>query len=591
MKKKRRLFWQLFPSYLLITFISLVAISMFASNSLRHFYLERTTADLEARADILKQQVTDYLSPLDTISIDRICKEIGRLLHTRLTVILPSGKVAGDSEQNPAKMDNHADRPEIIQAFDGLVGKAIRYSSTLQQNMMYVAVPLRRNNKIITILRTSIPLAYIDNELKSIQIKILLGGVLIALLAAATSLYVSRRISNPIEEMKKGAEQFANGDLTHRLRVPNSDEMGSLAEAMNQMASQLNTRINTIVHQHNEHEAILSSMVEGVIAVDRDERIINVNQNAAQVFGSIPSDMLGRSVKEVINDSQMLHFLNKALSSAEPAEKDVTLGNNDERILHTRSTFLCDAKDARIGTLVVLNDVTLLRRLEKMRSDFVENVSHEIRTPLTAIKGFVETLRHGALDKPKKAERFLGIIEKHVNRLVAIIEDLLNLSKIEKEDELKTIALEKGRIKDVIHTAMQVCQTKAQAKNVMIDLICEEEISAGIDPLLLEQAVVNLLDNAIKYSKKKSTVQIEVLQKDKEVIIRFCDHGSGIAQKHLPRLFERFYRVDKARSRKLGGTGLGLAIVKHIVQAHGGRVTVESTLGEGSVFSIHIPKD
>jgi len=324
--------------------------------------------------------------------------------------------------------------------------------------------------------------------------------------------------------------------------------------------------------------------------VNSDERIISINQTATQMFESIPSDMLGRSIQEVIKDSKMQDFLKQALSIAEPAEGDITMCNNDERILHTRSTSLCDVKESRIGTLIVLNDVTQLRRLENMRSDFVENVSHEIKTPLTTIKGFVETLRHGAMDHPKKAERFLGIIEKHVNRLVAIIEDLLNLSKIEKEGELKKIKLEKGRIKDVIQTAIQVCQTKAQQKKIRIDLMCKDEISARIDPLLLEQAVVNLLDNAIKYSKKKSSVQVEAILKDKEIIISFHDYGIGIAQKHLPRLFERFYRVDKARSRKLGGTGLGLAIVKHIVQAHGGHVTVESIPGEGSTFSIHIPK-
>jgi len=590
MKKKRRLFWQLFPSYLFITFISLVAISMFASSSLRHFYLEHIAADLEARARILKQQIAGHLSPIDTTLIDLICKEIGRSLSTRITVILPSGMVAGDSEEEPDKMNNHADRPEVIRALAGRVGNAIRYSNTLQQNMMYVAVPFKQNNKVLVVLRTSIPVTSIDNELKSNQIKLVFGGVLIALLAAAISLLVSRRISHPIEEMKKGAEQFADGDLTHRLRVPNSNEMGSLAEAMNQMASQLNARINTIIQQHNELEAILSSMVEGVIAVNSDERIISINQTATQMFESIPSDMLGRSIQEVIKDSKMQDFLKQALSIGEPAEGDITMSNNDERILHMRSTSLCDVKESRIGTLIVLNDVTQLRRLENMRSDFVENVSHEIKTPLTTIKGFVETLRHGAMDHPKKAERFLGIIEKHVNRLVAIIEDLLNLSKIEKEGELKKIKLEKGRIKDVIQTAIQVCQTKAQRKKIRIDLMCEDEISARIDPLLLEQAVVNLLDNAIKYSKKKSSVQVEAILKDKEIIISFHDYGIGIAQKHLPRLFERFYRVDKARSRKLGGTGLGLAIVKHIVQAHGGHVTVESIPGEGSTFSIHIPK-
>lgn len=590
MKKKKRLIWQLYPSYLLITLISITAVSWYASNSLRHFFIDRTASDLQTRGRLLEQQIKEYLSSLDSISIDNLCKEIGKTASTRITIILPNGDVIGDSEEDPGIMDNHANRPEVIQASAGQLGTSIRYSRTLHQRMMYAAIPVVINNKTKAVIRTSIPLTSIDDELKSIQIKIALGGFFIALLASGICLYVSRCISRPIEEMRQGAEHFARGDLRYRLDTPNTKELGGLAEAMNQMAIQLEDRIKTVINQRNEYEAVLSSMMEGIVAVDTEERIISVNQAAASMLKSKLSELKGRSVQEMIRNRELQGFVVETLSSGKALQGDIIFRRNGERVLNTHSTPLCDANNKRIGTLIVLNDVTQLRRLENVRRDFVANVSHEIKTPLTAIKGFVETLRCGAMENPEEAGRFLAIIENHVNRLAAIIEDLLQLSRIEQEGEIKQIQLKESYIKDVIQASIQVCQAKAEKKRIRIDVLCEDSVLAKIDPPLLEQAFVNLLDNAIKYSKEESKIRIETILTDSEAIISFQDHGIGIAKKHLPRLFERFYRVDKARSRKLGGTGLGLAIVKHIIQAHGGDVTVESTPGKGSTFAIHLPR-
>ena len=590
MKKKKRLLWQLYPSYLLITLISLLAVSLFASSAFRQFFLERTAADLKSRAHLLEKQIEYFISPLDEMSVDSICKAVGEQSFTRITVILPSGKVVGDSEEAPESMDNHADRFEIAEALRGNFGTSTRYSSTLRQDMMYVAIPLEKNNEVIAALRTSIPVTSIYDELRSIQIQIVFGGLLIALFAAGVSLFISKRISRPIEEMKKGAEQFARGDLAYRMPAPDTEEMRGLAEALNQMAAQLNDRIKTAIKQRNELEAVLSSMEEGVIAVDPDEIIISINQSAASMFKSRSSDLEQRSIQEVIRNSELQKIIKKAISSGEHSEGDVVLYQDEEIILNVQTTSLLDEGEDFIGILAVLNDVTQLRHLENMRKEFVSNVSHEIKTPLTAIKGFVETLSQGAMENPDEAKRFLNIIEKHVNRLVSIIEDLMHLSVIEQRDKSEGIKLEKGHIRSVIKTAIQVCQAKAESKKIKVNLICHEDISTKIDTQLLEQAAVNLLDNAIKYSEKGGLVQIEVITTDTEVCISFKDHGIGIPKEHLPRLFERFYRVDKARSRKLGGTGLGLAIVKHIIQTHGGYVTVESNPGEGSNFVIHLPK-
>ena len=589
MNKRKKLIWQLFPSFLLITLISLLAVSWYASSSLHHFFLDQTAADLKIRALLAKKQIVAHLVPLDAAEVDAICKEIGMQSDTRITVILPSGQVIGDSRETPQQMDNHANRPEIAMALAGNPGQFTRYSNTLRQQMMYVAVPLQKDLTTLGVIRTSVPITSIKAELRSIQTKIAMGGLLIAVLAAWISLLISRRIIRPIEEMKKDTERFADGDLSPRLTVPDSEELASLAEALNQMAAQLDHRIKTIVSQRNQLETVLASMLEGVVAIDNEERIINLNAAAAGFFECHPENCPGRNLQEVIRNSTLQRFVRKSISSKVTKEDDISLHHNGEKTLHLQSSPLLDANKEQIGTLVVFNDVTHLRRLEDMRRDFVANVSHEIKTPLTAIKGFVETLRLGNVDKPEETERFLGIIEKHVDRLSFIVEDLLSLSRIEQEDERDAIQIEKGVILDVLKSAIQTCRSKAKEKKIVISHICDPKLTSHFDSSLLEQALVNLLDNAIKYSEPDSAIYLKANLNDAEVKIIVEDRGIGIAKKHLPRLFERFYRVDKARSRNLGGTGLGLAIVKHIAQAHGGNVSVESTLGEGSVFTIHLP--
>jgi two-component system, OmpR family, phosphate regulon sensor histidine kinase PhoR len=589
MKKKKRLLRHLFPSYLLITLISLIAVTWFASRSIRNFYLEQTTDDLLARARLLKSQMAQFLGPLETRVVDAVCKEVGESSATRFTVILPSGRVIGDSNEDPAVMDNHALRPEVITARNGDIGKSIRFSMTLRKRMMYVAIPLKEKEKMIAVIRAALPVTAIDQALKAIQIKIMLGGLFISLLAAGISLYVSRRISRPIEKLKKGADFFARGNLSHRMPGTDLVEIDSLIEALNQMAVQLEDRLNTIVRQKNELTAVLSSMAEGVIAVDMDERIISINKAGARIFEDLPQNLLNRSIPEAIRNPDLQKFINRALSSKENIEEDITLYQRGERILYVHHTPLEDAGGRQSGILVVLNDVTHLRKLENIRKDFAANVSHEIKTPLTAIKGFVETLRTGEVADPKETERFLAIIEKHVNRLTAIIEDLMKLSKIEQQDETSEIRLEESSVKSVILSAIQTCREKMETKNITVDLVCPEDISTRLDSTLMTQALVNLLDNAINYSREKSDIQISATLKDQELRIIVQDHGIGIPKEHLSRLFERFYRVDKARSRELGGTGLGLAIVKHIAHAHGGRVSVDSTFGKGSTFSLHLP--
>jgi two-component system phosphate regulon sensor histidine kinase PhoR len=590
MHSKRRLIWHLYPSYLIIILISIIAVTWYASIEARKFFHEKTEADLKARAELFEGQIISFLDPLDGDKIDRLCKESGQMASTRVTVILPTGEVIGDSDSDPRTMDNHADRIEFIEASVGDSGMSIRTSRTLGKDFMYVGVPVRIGGTLLAVVRTSISVDIIDMAIKGIQRKITLGALIMVFLGAIVSLIISRRISRPIERLKQGAGYFAQGDFDYRLPVSDIEEIVSLNESIKDMARQLHARIDTITQQRTEIEAILSSMMEGVIAVDADERIIIMNSAAAKMFGCDLSAVQGRIIQEAVRNSHLQKFVSETLSGEKPVEKEIVIITGEERFLFGHGTLIRDIEGKKTGALFVLSDITRLRRLENIRKDFVANVSHEIKTPITAIKGFVEIMRDDGKKDEKDVKRFLEIISKHVNRLEAIIDDLLRLSRIEKDVETEGIQLMESGIKDVLESAVQISKPIADSKGMEIGLSCDDGLTARINPPLLEQAVVNLLDNAIKYSDEKRPVKIEAIHDEKELLIHIIDNGRGIEQEHLPRIFERFYRVDKARSRRLGGTGLGLAIVKHIIHAHKGHITVTSTPGKGSTFTLHLPK-
>ena len=591
MQKPKKLIWHLYPSYLLLILLTLTAAGWFAGRSMRSFYMTQIRRDLLNQAYLLTDLFVPLLEPLRRHELDRRCKQVGGKVRTRFTVILPNGKVVGDSEAVSEDMENHGDRPEIRQALKGDVGTATRFSGTLRQRMLYVAIPIQDAEKaaIQGVVRISIATDAIDEQLKKIQIRIALGGLVIAALASLLCLVISRRITRPIEAMRQGAARYARGDFSHRLHPPETLELAGLAGAMNQMAHDLEERIQAVIRQRNETQAVLSSMVEGVIALDREERILHLNEAAARLLDK-PADFLrGRSIQEVMRNRDLHHLVHATLSEGANTEGDITLYQDGDRIFNIHCTLLRDPDGGSKGALLVINDVTQLRRLENMRSEFAANVSHEIKTPLTAIKGFVETLYQGAVDDPAEVDRFLGIIQKHVRRLTTIIDDLMYLSRLEQDGEARRLPLANNPVAEVIRTAVGLCRTKADEKRITVELVCEEGLTAAMDTELMEQAVVNLLDNAIKYSPAGSRIEVEARRNQQEISIHVRDQGMGIPARHLPRLFERFYRVDKARSRNMGGTGLGLAIVKHIVQAHGGRVTVESTRQRGSTFTLHLP--
>ena len=587
---RRRLLWQLYPSFLLITLVSVIAVAGYSSRAFRHFYLEDTAEDLQARAALVESQISGLIADQQYDRVDHACKLLGGRSATRITVILPSGLVIGDTEEDPQRMDNHANRPEVLAARNsGNLGTSTRYSNTVKKRMMYVAVPLYESGELVAVVRTSIPVTWIDATIRSMYLRLLIGGLVVIGMVALVSLLVSRRISYPLEELKLGAQRFARGELDKSLPVPDSEEIGELAEAMNVMAQELDNRLRTVINQRNEQEAVLSSMIEGVLAVDNEQRLININNAAADLFEVDTRESQGRKVENLIDNRPLINFIQKVLVDHEQSEDELEFHGIQTRYLRVHGNSLRDSKGNHIGALVVLHDVTRLRELEQLRKEFVANVSHELKTPITSIKGFVETLLDGAMNDPEDSKRFLVIIIKHAERLNQIIEDLLSLSRIEQEAQMTDISLNEENLQRVLSSAITFTEIKAREKDIKVKLNCPDDLVARINAPLLEQAIINLLDNAIKYSNQEGEVELAASRNGDETIISVRDRGCGIEEEHLPRLFERFYRVDKARSRRLGGTGLGLAIVKHISHYHGGKVGVKSSPGKGSIFSIHLP--
>jgi two-component system phosphate regulon sensor histidine kinase PhoR len=587
--RNTRLLWQIFPAYVVIIMAALIGVTWHFSGAIEKFYFEQTGVDLETRAVLVSSQAGPLLAVGEQVKLDAMCKDLGGRTATRFTVILPGGEVIGDSLEQPARMENHAGREEVAGALAGSPARATRFSRTLQKRMMYVAVPVTAGEQVVGVVRAARGVTAIDATLASVYGKVTFAGGVALVAAALLSFFVSRHISRPLEEMRRGAERFAEGRFDPKLAVSGTLEIGALGRAMNLMASQLDDRIKTIMRQRNEQEAMLASMIEGVLALDMDERILHLNRAAADLLQVGPEQAQGAPLQEVARKADLQRFVARTLASPSPLEGEIVLHGDKERFLQAHGTVLRDARQKEIGVLIVLHDVTRLRRLENVRRDFVANVSHELKTPITAIKGSVETLLDGAMVEQGAVTRFLQIIAKQADRLNAIIDDLLSLARIEQGAETNGMPLLMENLEPTLRSAMQSCEIAATEKSIRLVLACAEGARAKINAPLLEQAMVNLIDNAVKYSEAQSEIVIMAEGRPDEVLIRVRDHGCGIAREHLPRLFERFYRVDKARSRRQGGTGLGLAIVKHIVQAHGGRITVESVPGEGSEFTIHLP--
>jgi two-component system, OmpR family, phosphate regulon sensor histidine kinase PhoR len=423
----------------------------------------------------------------------------------------------------------------------------------------------------------------------TVAVAVLMAALVIAALIVGMARILSLRRGNQIRLLQEAAGRYARGELELPFRLKGPPEIAVLAHALQTMAEQLQLRIRAIRHQRNELETILASMAEGVIVLDANRRIRSMNHAAATLLRVESVGSTGKSVIQHIRNAELDDLATEAMASGGSVEREITVYRDSPVHLRVHVTPLSrEGETHRRGILIVASDITRIKQLQQMRKDFVANVSHELKTPITSIKGFVETLLDGGVDDPDQSQRFLQIILNHANRLNLIIEDLLSLSRLE-QGRLQ-LRFEECDVEHLAAAALDVCAPAAKAKQIRVRTSHSGNQTVRVNPNLIEQALVNLLDNAVKYSDERSDVELELATDDQRFTVTVRDNGQGIPGRDLPRVFERFFRTDRARSRDLGGTGLGLAIVKHIARAHGGDVSVQSTLGEGSVFTVWIPQ-
>lgn len=595
--RPKKLIWQLYSTFLLLIVLPALLFTWYTTGTFKNFFITDTVDDLTERARQIGSHMEGYINRVPATTIDSLCKVLAKDVDTRFTVIGLDGTVIGDSHENPLEMDNHGNRSEVITALSGKTGISDRFSNTLKEQMLYVAKAIYTPEGKAGVIRTALSTAVIHKELSKMYSRITFGFLILAVIAALVSFIVSRNISLPIAAMKSGAQRFASGDFSFKIHTSGCIEIDQLAASLNEMAAKLTDTINNLKMQHNKIDAVLSSMVEGVIAIDNDQKIIAINQAATSLFSIRKQPEIGTWIGEVIRNADLNEFMKMLKKTDDSVEgeahlpADRHLYNGGDRLLQLHGNPLKDSNGSTIGVLVVINDITRLKRLETMRSDFVANVSHELRTPLTSVKGFVETLQSGALDDAEEAKRFLAIISRQVDRLSTIVEDLLALSRLEQETGTHSTDMKYTPVKDILDAALETCHAKIKNKKISISVECPSNLYITAEPSFMEEAIVNLLDNAVNYSPAECVVKMtaSLSADNSEVVFSVQDEGPGIAVVHHERLFERFYRVDKARSRKLGGTGLGLSIVKHIASLHEGRVSVNSSPGKGSTFFIVIP--
>ncbi len=586
----RPLAWKLFPTFLAVILLCTFGMTAYAIWSARSFHIDQAAATLQSRAHLVELNLLS-VDPADKKALQARVHALADAAGTRITIVDNEGIVLAESQVDSDAMENHKYRPEIVAARETGAGQAVRYSTTLKTDMVYGAVKGKDSAGRTLFFRAGTTMTEVDRALWDIQMKIVLAGGIVAVLASGIGVIVVLRIARPLRDIAQGARRLSVGEFGQRLPVPPFREFAAVAESLNRMARQLDDKIRALTAQRNEQEAVLAGMIEGVVAVDLDERILSVNRAAAEMIQAPPANVIGKPLAEVVRNLALAKFVSQVLGSDEAVEGEIVLndGAGHERFVQARGAALLRAGGRKIGGLLVLHDMTRLHLLETMRRDFVANVSHELKTPITSIKGFVETLLEGALEDPSSARKFLEIIARQADRLNQIIDDLLVLSRIEREAQDQHVLREPGNLHGVLQAAVDDCQRLLKQRKVPIALQCPRDLEVSMNAQLVEQAVVNLLDNAIKYSPPSSSIELTARPQDEWVLVEVADHGCGIGPEHLGRIFERFYRVDKARSREQGGTGLGLAIVKHIAQAHGGKVSVQSTLGKGSTFTVWLP--
>ncbi len=569
--------------------IGILATGLLSNALLKQDFIDNVENRLLSNANIIKSFIeTGEYSDFEILNT-MILNE-SDTFQARVTIIDSNGIVLIDSEADPSELDNHGSRPEILAAMRGETGISQRYSKSIRMDLYYVAIPLELKNTDKLVIRLSVPLTEISTFNNHLFRTILFSaafGLVVAMLLGVRFLKI---IINPILDMSIASKDIANGNFGNRIYYDAKDELGELAENFNKMSEELGRKIMEIKDQNVKNSAILSSMINGVIAVDNQKHVMFINPAAELLFGFKEDEIKGRHILEAFRNNQLDEQIQLLIDDNIQSAIEIEMHRPEHRILNLYSNPIVSSMRAgeRIGVVIIIADVTDIRKLEFMRKDFVANVSHELKTPLTSIRGFVETLKNGAVDNIAVRDKFLDIIDMETGRLSTLIEDLLVLSDIEKRSNM----IEKSQI-DVNRAANQVVdmlEEIGKKKSVKISLDCEENLTSLFgNSGWFKQMLINLIDNGIKYTTNDGHVWVKINEVGNMLNISIEDDGIGIPEEHIDRLFERFYRVDKARSRNVGGTGLGLAIVKHVVISFGGTINVKSDYGKGTEFIVQIP--
>ena len=600
---RAKLFWKLGLTYLLLLLAVLAAMDFFASRILRAEFVrsaENELAALEKTAQSRPPQTGD-------LPALRAWGDWMSQSGARVTVIDSDGVVLVDSAEDPPTSENAASLPEVRDAFANGEAESVRRSSELNRDLAYRAVRYQPPTGPTVVIRMAVPVGEVSGAIAVVRSRLVVVSLIILLLGSAVSLMLSRGFSMRVERLKDFAGRVARGDFRPLELEDTEDELTDLGRAMNETAARLAGTIRTLTDERNRSSAILRSMVEGVAVIDAKERVVFCNQAFAEILSVDAAGSEDRPLLEVVRQADLVALARRALQSGEHVQGDLVLGTvspqnfgvtaapipalDSEAALRApgiESASGSPRQEVQQGAVIVLHDISELRRLERVRQDFVANVSHEFKTPLTAIQGFAETLLTGALEDEKNNRRFLEIIRDHAVRLGRLTDDLLKLARIEAgklELEFQRVA-----IADIIESCATTSLMRASRRNLSLEVSFPPTLPpVRGDASLLREVLQNLLDNAVQYTQPGGKITLSASTRDAEAIVTVADTGIGIPQAEKERIFERFYRVDAARSREVGGTGLGLSIAKHIVEAHGGRIWVDSSVGQGSQFHFSIP--
>jgi two-component system, OmpR family, phosphate regulon sensor histidine kinase PhoR len=576
------IFRKLFLSATLLIVATLAVLDFYLARYMARHQVENVEQRLEAQARLLGAEVAAI--PRD--QLEDWAKTTSARAHARVTLMDAAGVVLADSEHDPETMENHATRPEVREALAAGRGSSIRHSRTLDHDLCYLAVPVAYQGDLHTVLRLAVPIEDVDEAVLAIRLRILAASLGAALAVLVIAYVASRLLTRRIDRLRAFAENLVESGGEGRIASDADDELGTLARSLDRAAGQHRELVERLSLESARREAILSSMVEGVLAVDSKLRVIFCNQSFARAAGVSGPITERLPLLELVRDPELLDTLTQVLVTGQPAKRRLELSTVSGKIFEVQVAPLTATSNR--GAIAILHDVSDLERLERVRKDFVANVSHELRTPLTAIRGYAETLLDGALDDQENNRRFLDVIRAHAIRLNNIASDLLTLSELESGKPLAEP--ERVSLIAALQSALHTVEAEARIREVKIHLGTLQETFLVGDRMRLEQALINLLDNAIKFNRPGGDVFVAAGPGEGgKVRISVSDNGVGIQSEDLSRIFERFYRADKARSREMGGTGLGLAIVKHIVERMHGSVQVESTLGEGSTFTLTFP--